>query len=362
MGFSPEDLGSVFRVVCSGSTLKQRELDAQLALELAGHGIDSWRGVSDSRWTFDLTRTEWWDLGALLWLVSLFNHLKRQGNELQLELPEPSSAPAQKLWSFFIRWRFFKLIEKRVDLPINLLPPHLIPSLALESKYALGHPWVGDTRGDAQFAHTLRLQEIVSYSSADSTSGQPGAAYDEAAAQHADTTIADALRLNCGWEKGKAVRFIREVFSEAKTNAFLHSGGTYVATAMRTDERHLTMAVSDNGDGIPVVLRRALKEMRLPALESRSDADLITFYTEPQLLKDSQLIRAAAKSGVYHASSYPGRGLYYARQWVEEAGGEMRVRSGRACVVFARGKAEPQDGLVDSPGTTVRVVVPKQTF
>ena len=39
--------------------------------------------------TFDLSRSHFYELGASLWLILLLRKLKRQGNVLQLLLPDP---------------------------------------------------------------------------------------------------------------------------------------------------------------------------------------------------------------------------------------------------------------------------------
>jgi sensor histidine kinase regulating citrate/malate metabolism len=129
---------------------------------------------------------------------------------------------------------------------------------------------------------------------------------------------------------------------------------------MNVDAYNLILGVSDNGIGIPVALRTTFAEgAKSTDLAKMTDADLIKYYTQPEMILDSQLIRKSTEKGVSSDKTRAGFGLYYLKDFVLSHGGSLRIRSGAACVMFKPNEEEVEDTLVGSPGTTMRIVLPR---
>ncbi len=76
---------------------------------------------------------------------------------------------------------------------------------------------------------------------------------------------------------------------------------------------------------------------------------------------DSDLIRMSTKGILPTKGKQIGKGLYYCKQTILDYGGELRIRSGRACVDFTYdGREEPKDQLIRSSGTTLRIIFPRK--
>lgn len=297
---------------------------------------------------FDLSGSYWHDLGTLLWLVSLLHKLKRQGNELQLVLPEPEEGKGERVWDFLIRWRFFETLSYCVDDPVNLLLPHQVPFMMKHSRYTV--PRGLDQHGQETVLHSLRILEITTLRTG---SEMP---YDETLLgtflqKYYDRIMISALGQLCGWDYSLTRVFIQRVLREGILNSALHSKGSFANISMLLDAKNLTLAISDNGIGIPEVLRSAFEQ-------KGSDVDLIKYFTEPDMILDSRLIRISVERGATSMPERKGWGLYYLKSLVLSQGGELRIRSGRACVDFTESTVTDYDDMLASPGTTMRIVAP----
>src|ERR1035438_3866299 len=71
--------------------LKQFQFEDRLRMTLSEERIGDIADVRDRLCIFDLSSTVWSDLGTLLWLVSLIQRLRSQGNEVQLIFPDRKS-------------------------------------------------------------------------------------------------------------------------------------------------------------------------------------------------------------------------------------------------------------------------------
>ena len=120
---------------------------------------------------------------------------------------------------------------------------------------------------------------------------------------------------------------------------------------MRLDAKNLTLVICDNGIGIPKVLRTAFKQ-------KGSDAELIKYFTEPDMILDSRLIKISVEKGVTSKPEREGWGLYYLKSLVLSQGGELRIRSGGACVDFTESQTVDYDHMINSPGTMMRILAP----
>lgn len=341
--------------VSVGYYLKQREFEDALCAGLGDKSPDVY-SVSDRFISFDLSGCYWYDLGATLWLIMLLHKLKKQRNELQLILPEPNSSTGDNLWSFLLRWRFFEALAVCVDDPLSLLPSGQHKHLTRRTRYALAE---GDKEGgESTFLHTARLLEITPFGLlGDAT--RRDAELEIFLRQFGDKVIITALSRLCGWTSDEATRFTADVISEGVRNSSFHAQGSFALVAMRLDKRLLTLSIGDNGRGIPHVLRSTLTEAGARRdLKQQSDADLIKYFAAPQFVIDSHLIRLSVQKGVTSAKDRPGLGLYYLKTRVLGHGGELRIRSGKACVDFTTKGEEATDNWPESPGTMLRIKVP----
>lgn len=338
--------------------LKQYNLESRLVETLSAAGYASIEDVRNHFVVFDLSRTYWCDLGTLLWLISLLHKLKRQGNDLQLVFPEPVSESGANLWDFLIRWRFFKALSVCVDDPVNLLRPNQAPHINRDIKY---HTARGtDEYGAETTFHTARLLEITTLSDCASKKLAQLEHLEAFLTKYSDKIVITALSSFCGWDRDLTKRFVQEVIGEGLRNSFLHSAGTFANVSMRLDSKNLILAISDNGEGIPNVLRQFLEEREgKDDLLSRSDVDLIKYFTEPDLIIDSQLIELSVQKGTSSLPMRKGLGLYYLKSAVLSKAGQLRIRSGTACVDFTPEKVKASDEMLPSPGTMLRIVTPR---
>lgn len=364
--------------ICIKTTylLKQLDLEKATSRSLDQAGIATLDAARGRFFVFDLSGSYWHDLGALLWFVALLHRLRLQGNDLQLVFPEPDSQTGAKAWDFLIRWRFFETLALCVDDPANLLRPDQLPHLKRSPQYGSGSKGL-DEFGRETILRTLRLLEIRTIFC--KGRGSLGMKTEHEKLQSMDRLVAiGALSSLCGWDPNVTRMFVQRVAREGIQNSFLHAHGTFVNVSYRVDKHFLTLAISDNGQGIPQVLRDALQQGIIPSGPSRdSDVELIQYFTEPQMIldildptkqipsdqPDSGFIRLSTQQGVSSRPGHAGAGLYYLKSLVLRQGGELRIRSGKACVDFIPGKTEPetQDGMLESPGTLLRIRAPLRT-
>ncbi len=338
-------------------SVKQREFEKSLREQLLQRGFQSFQDVKENCCVFDFSESYWFDLGCLLWLISLLHVLRKQDNELQLIFPEPKDSTAKNLWHFLIRWRFFETLTKCVDDPVNLLKPHQLPYTRLLGKYGLAEG--KDEHGKDAFLHTLKLLEITTIRADSEEKGAPEAGLEGFLARYHADVAEKALRQLCGWDEVVATAFRQRILREGIRNSILHAQGSFATIALRVDRSNLTLAIADNGIGIPETLRRAFRESGVRTeLVEKSDVDLIKFFTEPEMIVDSRFIRLSVEKGITSRPGHAGEGLFYLKSLVLSQGGELRIRSGKACVDFTSAKATPYDDMVASPGTVIRIITP----
>jgi len=349
--------------VKAGPELKQRLLDESLVQ--AGLTLKD-RPTSKTRVVFDWSEVIFVDLATIVWSLVLFDQLKSQGYELLLRLPSPEKHGSDpwRVWSFLWRWRFFEAL-KCIDHPANIVPENQISWLENgDSKYGVGH--IEDPDGNIQQASTNRLLEITSFilkPDAFTTEEEARRVFDPYVELWKKKIIVQALMNWCRWSEEEALKFVIKIVAAVLENAGEHSGGTWVLSAFSVDKKNLLLGFADNGNGIPDALRAFIDQN--DGLKGRlgdmSDAALIKYFTEPDMIVDSELIRVSTKGVLPTREGRLGRGLYYCKQMILENDGELRIRSGSACVEFTpNGKETPSDELIRSCGTTLRVIIPRK--
>jgi glucose-6-phosphate-specific signal transduction histidine kinase len=178
-------------------------------------------------------------------------------------------------------------------------------------------------------------------------------------AKFKDKTLLGALGTYCGWSNHQASEFANLVIGEGVANSFDHARGSFSLVAMRIDTKNVTLAIADDGRGIPEVLRSSPR-VRDDLLQA-SDVDLIKHFTTEKMILDSFVIDASTRSGVSSKDDRPGVGLFYLKNTVLGDGGELRIRSGRAEVTFADDRVQAKhDDRPLSPGTSLRIVIPRR--
>jgi hypothetical protein len=348
----------------SKNPLKQLEFEEAIIEAMQERGINSLHEAGNRFFLFDLSESYWIDLGALLWLIPLLHRLRLQGSDIQLVFPEPDEGMGGKLWDALIRWQFFEALEQCVDDPANLLRLEQLPYLKRVSQYRRGEKGF-DEFGKPVLLRTLQSFEIKTIITKVGRSPFEHETEHGQFGQMDQSILAGALSSKCGWDPSVAKRFVGRVVREGIQNSFLHANGTFVNVAYRIDNTNLTLAISDNGAGIPQVLRTALGKAGIQdKLCKSSDAALINYFTEPEMIldvQDSSLIEFSTEEGVSSDPERSGVGLYYLKSQVLRQGGELRIRSGAACVDFTVKKQSARDGLPSSPGTLLRIIIPLRT-
>lgn len=340
--------------------LKQHDLEKRIFQCFKNAGYPNVESVRKGFLVFDLSETYWHDLGALLWLISLLHRLRKQENELQLILPEVKDDKGGRVWDFLIRWRFFETLSVCVDDPVNLLKPSQVSYMTRGSQYAI--PLGTDDYGAKTILHTLNLLEIVTIR-IDSKQFDYDSLLDRFLKKFYEKVVISSLAHFCGWNPSLTKTFIDRIMGEGLKNTLLHSKGSFSNISMNIDSQHLTVVICDNGIGIPRVLREAFEQSRRhKKLVNKSDAELINYFTTPAVvLLDSDLIKYSVQKGTTSEAGRSGLGLYYLKSLVLKYGGELRIRSGKACVDFTKSKEEAYEkDLLDSAGTMIRIQTPRK--
>jgi len=336
-------------VIKTGYDLKQESFEESISEAIKQSGYSCIKEVSGRFIKFDMSGSYWHDLGTSLWLIQLLYRFKVQGNELRLVFPQPIDSKSAKLWDFLMRWDFFKALTKCVDSPSILLATDQIVLLNRKSGYSRGSIGTDET-GEVNFLRTLKLFEMTTYF------------IGENPPQLDLQIIISALSHLCGWDASTSQKFINRVLREGINNSFLHAHGTFVNVAFRVDNKNLILAISDNGAGIPSVLRTALQENEALRTKLQSDTELIQYFAGEDIIidgvVDSKLIGYATEDGITSDQQRSGAGLHYLKSIVLKKKGELSIRSGTACVNFTPENTKPKDDLLDSPGTLLRIKTP----
>ena len=340
--------------IVSSYYMKQRDFEKEILDVIKLRNLEN---IRSQFLIFDLSNTYWHDLGALLWLISLLHKLKKQSNDLQILLPEPVDEKGERVWDFLIRWRFFETLAVCVDAPVNLLKPEQVPHMKRESKYTL--PTVHDEYGRNVMGHTLRILEMTTKIQPSESQTSTETDLSRFLQKYNDQIIIYALSQLCGWDTSLTMTYVQRVIREGLENSFAHSEGTFSNISMILDKKNLTLVICDNGIGIPKVLRNAFQSSdNHKDLLRSSDVDLIKYFTEPDLIIDSRLIKYSVEKGTSSKRERKGLGLYYLKSLVLSQGGELRIRSGRACVDFTKSGEQTYDNMIGSPGTMLRIQTP----
>jgi len=340
--------------------LKQFEFESSIKSALESENLKQIKDIKSRFCIFDLSESFWHDLGTLLWFISLLHRLKKQGNELQIRLPDikGDDKKGEKIWDFLIRWRFFKTLSLCVDDPVNLIETRQLSNLNKKIQYR--HRGGKDEFGEDIILFNARILEMSTFLHGVKIQNKDDL-FGPYLNKLSDKIILRALSNRCGWELEQTKFFIDNVCGEGLRNSVMHAKGSYSTIAMKMDQKHLILTICDNGIGIPETLREAFKQSNhKDDLVKESDVNLIKYFTEPEMIIDSEWIKVSLKKGTTSkAKQRAGLGLYYLKSLVLNQGGRLRIRSGRACVDFlSNEESDDHDEMIESPGTMFRILVP----
>jgi hypothetical protein len=347
--------------------LFRTELDRLLAQLCRSLRVPSIRNIKEHFIHFDFEQVTFIHLDATVWLVILIAELRERGNDVLLTLPDTQNVSESEMWSFLIRWRFFKAVADNVDLLENILEHSQLGHVFEKPKYAQGIGF--DDRGRETPLFSTRLFPIAELS-VSKTNIDVDDEIDEFLRVYRDLLLMKALCTACGVLHDNAEQFLSYILAEGVINSCDHSRGDRSLVAMQVIDARLSrvagvdpclvIVVADNGIGIPEVLRSAKREGKITLQDlPQDDANLIESFTQLTVLKDSLLVEASTSPGMRSDRTRGGMGLYYARYYAEELGAVMRVRSGSAEVIFSPdGETTSTDYSHTSPGTVVKFEVP----
>lgn len=348
-----------------GYYFKQRVFDQTLNAVFRKLGISSIKDFRQRSVILDWSSTYYHDLGTLLWSVVLLHEFKKQDCRILLKLPNAEENMGERVWSFLKKWKFFEALNSCVDHPANLLSDAQLPWLGKESRYSTS--MIVDPDGNVRQLYTGKLLEITNFLLQSESEATPPREENQEVLAYVDRwkgkVVTVALKNLCGWSEDVADAFVMRVVSEGLFNSVVHAKGSFLLVAMKVDNKNLHLAVADNGKGVPDTLRSAFaRSSKLQNLVRKTDSELISYYTKADMILDSQLIRLSTRRGTSSQAARAGFGLYYLKKVVLDHGGELRIRSGRACVDFSSDKGEePVDRLVKSPGTMLRILMPRRS-
>lgn len=343
-------LFGIINIGISGE-FKQIDVEKEIIEEISRHNITNINSIRNSIIKFDLSSVGYFDIGTLLWFISFLNKLKSLGNDIQIKLPDFNTSSGKTTWSFLNRWKFFDAIEECVDNPINLIVPEQIISINAPSKYQ--QPDKAVLEGQELLAHTTKLLEITPIKTNIFEYKNNEDRMTLFIRNSYDKFVSSSLVIECGWDNNTVQVFIREILGEGVRNSLKYSKGTFTLIGMKTDNKILNLAICDNGNGIPDVLRNAFThdDKLRKKIFSKTDDELIKYYT------DSELIKLSTNPNVSSDKNSEGMGLFHLKRIVLEMGGELRIRSGNACVDFRKNSPKVYK-LLNYPGTLLRIQVP----
>lgn len=360
-------------------TLKLRHVDQLIATLLDKSDANDLNTIGARSIRFDLSEVKWIDLSALAVLVLSMERLAQGGAQIRLRLP-PRDAPdvrqsinyhastSERLWSFLQRWNVFGAIRDHVGNPQNILGPAQAPLLDYDTVYrpavtSIASNHEVELQGLGLLAMTAIKHEVVEVN--------------EYFARLDSKILLNTLCLYLGWDRSVARKFLWRTIGEGVSNSLAHSQGSHTYVILRKDAKKLHLAIGDDGRGIPASVRTLFVRT---AGGKPDDADVINFYTSEQMVtqgrdvsadpklavetnapdSDAERIARATEAGISGVPHRHGYGLFFLKQHVIEHGGELVIRSGKACVTYA-GSLDPtktETGLPMSPGTVMRVVLP----
>jgi anti-sigma regulatory factor (Ser/Thr protein kinase) len=321
----------------------------------------------DTSVLFDLSGCWFIDLDAAHWLLNLIRALlSGENNQVALRLPEVDWANENNIWSFLIRWRFFDALSNVAGSAADLLAEDQASHIFDTSRYR--ESVRVDAYGKPLPLLTSRLLAIAGAFVDRTFPLEPQLAAFVSPVR--EVLLLQALAQSCKINHENAGTLISFIAEEGCTNAILHAEGDYVLTSMQIVDGelprllqcapHLEIIISDNGMGIPDVLRLAAAEKRISKTTLPEDhSELIELFASQEISVDSAIIAAATKPGVASNPLSRGLGLHHLITYAADLNGEVTIRSGHAAVQFEGAEVTKQySKFTESLGTVITVTIP----
>lgn len=359
-----------------GYHVRRSDLDLSIRRLCTKNGVKELSDLTHGDIRLDLSESAFIDLDATLWLLGIIRYLRDAGNSIQLHLPDVLEAAESSLWSYLLRWDFFDALARVAGPPSMFLSPAQMRTLSTRSRYSRPRQR-RDASGNFTPMSTDRLLAISGLFIERMDPIQPQ--LDAFVWPLRDVILLNALAQYCGIDHQNAGALISYISEEAVRNAILHASSDYVLCSMQVIDDKLTnhlnlpnaslrIVISDNGRGIPDVLRQAIEEGIVDHADLPEDeASLINFFTSRNLsmdtamlhAQDKAMIRAATQPGIRSTLTTKGMGLHYLLKYATQMSATVSIRSGHGEVTFRDGVPMTQSNDFDQAlGTLIVVDVP----
>jgi len=336
---------------------------------------------------FNLADVIWSDIGSLLFLACTLSCLKRRGVPVQLTLPEQQGRwdepdSVRKARDFLKRWRFDSALSEAVTDYREILPAHQEEYFSDDLPLKFYAPAILRTQGETQVLLSCRLVEITHM-----TGGPVGGrrVSEEKIRSYVNAFLSqlsledrfrEAIRKALRFSDQACMRFGSNILQEALLNTFEHPEASMSMIAMARQQKHLVIAVADNGMTIPDTIRTAFEQDQTPfepTLSAKEDLELLKLGVESHSLeqaerafrRDYEATDYATKPGKTSKPHIPrpkrGFGLTYVKNDTLDFGGYCVFRAGAASVRYFRKRGqEMRSGRAVSswPGNLVKIFLP----
>lgn len=342
------------------------ELDISMTNLCQAIGVQRLSDIRNENIVLDFSRSHFIDLDAVHWLLNIVRILRQSDNSVQLRLPEVEAAADSNVWSFLIRWRFFDALSKVAGSASELLTDDQAPRIFDEPKYHEARRV--DPYGRKLPLLTSRLLAIAGIYIDRTLPIEPQ--LDAFVWPLRDVLLLNALAQTCDIDHETAGSLISFISEEAARNAILHAEGDYTLSSMQIiddelavilgKEPQLLIVISDNGMGIPDVLRHAVASGAVRETDLPEDhASLIKLFASKEVSIDSAFIAAATLQGTKGTPHSRGLGLHHLVQYAAELNADVVIRSGFAAVQFQGGEVVREyNGFSESLGTLITASIP----
>lgn len=342
------------------------EIDLSITNLCQKLGAERLSDLRDVDVTLDFSGSHFIELDAAHWLLNILRIFRKYDNAIVIRLPDVLLASDSNIWSFLLRWRFFNMLYKVAGPATDFLTDDQAPHLFDEPKYR-------ESRRTDPYGHTLPLltDRLLAIDGAFVDRSLPLEPQLEAFVwPFRDVLLLNALAQSCGIASDDAGSLISYISEEAARNAILHADGDYTLSSMQIIDEELAgilgcdtqlkIIISDNGLGIPDVLRRAVSTGAISTKDLPEDhASLIELFASKEISVDSAIIAAATLPGTRGTRRSRGLGLHHLITYAADLDARVVIRSGFAAVQFDGGEVTRHyKGFSESLGTLITVTIP----
>lgn len=309
----------------------------------------------------DFGNTSWFDVAALVFLLSILSNIRSNGTSVMLRLPDATQH--RKAHDFLCRWNFKGALRHALDNEIsNLLPTDQMSYFDGEKEfYTPAH--VIDEYGDLTVLSSLQLLQITSLTELQADGNyrvsfpKIGEVTNRASAKALYSALKNSLGATTEW----ATKFGRVLIHQALLNAFEHPEANVAFISMARQKTNLVIGITDNGLTIPDTIAESYKQhTQKKGLSSKQlstyqlDANRIAYATQ----------RGTSRKPPSATDTERGMGLYYMKTLATEVGGYLIIRASEASVKFHRIpgstiiRTEPRNVARLERGNLLKIILP----